>query len=440
MLRELLVACATFLLSTAVTAGIPIQNWKTPLGVDVYLVEANAIPMIDIQIDFMAGSLYDPSGQAGLASMTAAMLDKGSRLNQGVLSEDQIADVWADEGAIFSASASAERASVRIRTLSQVERRQRVIKIAQQMLKEPLFDEKVFQRERERVIASLRESNTKPESILSREFSKALYPNHPRGIDVTEQDLKNIQVKHLKSFYKNYFVRDRVKVTIVGDISREDAQRLVDDLLSQFPQNTTVNRDLPPVKKLAADAMANREKRITHPSQQAHITMGTIAIARNDPDYFPLLVGNYVLGGGGFVSRLVKEVREKRGLAYSVYSYIAPGKEPGPFAAGMQTQVAQIQTALDVMRSTIGDYVSQGPTDEELAAAKSNLINGFPLRIDSNRKLLDNVASIAWLGLPLDTLDRWTQEVAKVNGEQIRDALKKHIQMNTMVTVVVGGP
>jgi zinc protease len=168
--------------------------------------------------------------------------------------------------------------------------------------------------------------------------------------------------------------------------------------------------------------------------------MGTIAITRNDPDYFPLLVGNYVLGGGGFVSRLVKEVREKRGLAYSVYSYIAPGKEPGPFAAGMQTQVGQIQTALDVMCTTIGDYVNQGPTDEELTAAKANLINGFPLRIDSNRKLLDNVASIAWLGLPLDTLDRWTQEVANVNADQIRQALKKHIQMNTIVTVVVGGP
>jgi zinc protease len=368
------------------------------------------------------------------------MLDKGSRLSQSVLSEDQIADVWADEGAVFGASASAERASIRIRTLSQADRRQRVIKIAQQMLKEPLFDEKIFQRERERVIASLRESNTKPESILSKEFSKALYPNHPRGIDVTEQDLKNIQVKHLKSFYRNYFVQDQVKVTIVGDISRQDAQQLVDDLLSQFPRNTTVNRDLPPVKKLPVDTMANREKRIAHPSQQAHITMGTIAITRNDPDYFPLLVGNYVLGGGGFVSRLVKEVREKRGLAYSVYSYIAPGKEPGPFAAGMQTQIGQIQTALDVMRTTIGDYVNQGPTDEELAAAKANLINGFPLRIDSNRKLLDNVASIAWLGLPLDTLDRWTQEVANVNADQIRQALKKHIQMNTMVTVVVGGP
>jgi len=156
MLRQWLVAGVTFLLSTAVTAGIPIQNWKTPLGIDVYLVEAKSIPMIDIQIDFMAGSLYDPPGQAGLASMTASMLDKGSRLSQSVLSEDQIADVWADEGAVFGASASAERASIRIRTLSQADRRQRVLKIAQQMLKEPLFDEKIFQRERERVIASLR--------------------------------------------------------------------------------------------------------------------------------------------------------------------------------------------------------------------------------------------------------------------------------------------
>jgi zinc protease len=153
-----------------------------------------------------------------------------------------------------------------------------------------------------------------------------------------------------------------------------------------------------------------------------------------------MLVGNYILGGGGFVSRLVKEVREKRGLAYSVYSYVAPGKQIGPYVAGMQTQKAQADLAVDVIKKTIGDFIANGPTDEELQAAKNNLVNGFPLRIDSNRKILDNVSSIAWNDLPLDTLDQWTNELRKVTKEQVIAAFKKNLDVNQMVTVVVGAP
>jgi len=136
---------------------------------------------------------------------------------------------------------------------------------------------------------------------------------------------------------------------------------------------------------------------------------------------------------------LMKEVREKRGLSYSVYSYVAAGKQIGPFAAGLQTQKKQADMALEVMRQTIADYVNNGPTVEELEAAKQNLINGFPLRIDSNKKILDNVANIAWVGLPLDTLDTWTDQVRQVTVEQIKQAFSKHIDMQAMVTVIVGG-
>ncbi len=168
--------------------------------------------------------------------------------------------------------------------------------------------------------------------------------------------------------------------------------------------------------------------------------MGMPAIGRKDPDYFPMLVGNYILGGGGFVSRLVKEVREKRGLAYSVYSYVSPGRQIGPFVAGMQTQKSQADMAVDVMKKTIGDFIEHGPSDEELQAAKNNLINGFPLRIDSNRKILDNVASIAWNDLPLDTLDQWTTQLKAVTKEQVITAFKKNLDVNQIVTVVVGAP
>ena len=210
--------------------------------------------------------------------------------------------------------------------------------------------------------------------------------------------------------------------------------------MASIPKEVKEQQQVPDVLRFDKSKASNLVIKIPHDAQQAHISMGMPAIARKDPDYFPMLVGNYILGGGGFVSRLVKEVREKRGLAYSVFSYVAPGKQIGPYVAGMQTQKAQAELAVDVMKKTIGDFISNGPTDEELQAAKNNLVNGFPLRIDSNRKILDNVSSIAWNDLPLDTLDQWTTELRKVTKEQVMAAFKKNLDVNQMVTVVVGAP
>jgi len=164
-------------------------------------------------------------------------------------------------------------------------------------------------------------------------------------------------------------------------------------------------------------------------------------LTRSDPDYFPLYVGNYVLGGGGFVSRLYDEVREKRGLAYSVYSYFMPMRQPGPFLVGLQTSKDQTGEALELVRSTIRRFVAEGPTAEELAEAKSNLVGGFALRIDSNAKILGQLALIGHEGLPLDWLDVWIERVEAVTLEEVRDAFRRRIDPERLSTVVVGaGP
>jgi zinc protease len=181
------------------------------------------------------------------------------------------------------------------------------------------------------------------------------------------------------------------------------------------------------------------EQRIAFDSAQAHVLVGQPGFKRNDPDYFALTVGNYILGGGGFVSRLTNEVREKRGLSYSVYSYFAPSLHAGAFTLGLQTRPDQADQALQVSRDVLARFVAEGPTEAELQAAKSNLIGGFALRIDSNRKLLDNVANIAWNNLALDYLDTWTQEVDKLTVADIRAAFQRKLQPQTMATVVLGG-
>ncbi|MEQ1660189.1 MAG: insulinase family protein, partial [Hylemonella sp.] len=195
---------------------------------------------------------------------------------------------------------------------------------------------------------------------------------------------------------------------------------------------------LPPVAEVQPLSAAV-EKHIPFDSAQAHVLIGQPGFKRDDPDFFTLTVGNYILGGGGFVSRLTEEVREKRGLSYSVYSYFAPGLHAGAFTIGLQTRPDQAAQAVQVAREVLRRFVADGPTQAELKAAKDNLVGGFALRIDNNRKLLDNVANIAAHGLPLDYLDTWTQQVAKVTVADIRAAFARKLQPDRMVTVVVGG-
>jgi zinc protease len=204
------------------------------------------------------------------------------------------------------------------------------------------------------------------------------------------------------------------------------------------PQSGSPVAKLLEFERSPVEPLSQREVAIPFDSQQAHIAMGMTAVTRNNPDFFPLLVGNYILGGGGFVSRLMSEVREKRGLAYSVSSYFAPGKDAGIFQAGLQTKSDQATLALEVMSSSIAQFIADGPTQAELDAAKANLINGYPLRIDNNRKLLDNVSSIAWNNLPLDTMEIWTKQVEAVSLEQVKIAFQKHLAMDRMKIVVLG--
>jgi zinc protease len=180
------------------------------------------------------------------------------------------------------------------------------------------------------------------------------------------------------------------------------------------------------------------ERRIPFDAAQAQVQIGQPGFVRSDPDFFPLIVGNHILGGGGFTSRLTNEVREKRGLSYSVYSFFAPSLHAGAFQIGLTTRPDQADQAIGVARDVLRRFVREGPTETELQGAKDNFVNGFSLRIDSNRKLLDNVASIAWNGLPLDYLDDWTEQVQRVSLADIQRAFNRVLQPSRMVTVVVG--
>ena len=425
------------LLSSA-HAILPIEKLDSFRGAQAFLVQTKALPMVDIEISIDAGDRYDPAVKSGLATVVGQLMNYGATSNTGLLSEAQIADEIADLGANLNVSVGGERAVMRIRTLSRKDLRDRAVQLASAMLSAPTYDAKILVREKQRMTTALLESDTKPESVLDRRFRKAVYGNYPLANSPSVQSITNINATDLQQFHKQFYRGDRMIVSIVGDVSKAEAAEIVQSLLQKVPQSGSPIEKLPEFNRSPIEPLSQRKINIPFDSQQAHIAMGMTAVTRSNPDYFPLLVGNYILGGGGGVSRLMSEVREKRGLAYSVSSYFAPGKDVGIFQAGLQTKNDQATLALEVLSTTITQFIINGPTQTELDAAKANLMNGYPLRIDNNRKLLDNVSSIAWNNLPLDTMDVWTKQVEAVSLDQVKEAFKKYLAMDRMKIVVLG--
>ncbi len=433
---------ATLMLPMA-WAALPIEHWTQPNGVQVYLVQSHSLPMVDVQIDFDAGSRRDPADKAGLASATAATLSRGIRRNGDLpgMEQRELNEAWADLGAVFGASAGNDRMEFFLRTLTDPDLLARVLALAARQIGEPSFQPAAWARERELRIASLRESYTRPAAVAARAFTAAVYGKHPYGRETTEASLTNITDSDMYALYDRYILPCLAKVSVVGAVTRAQTERLVSSLFVHL--DAAHGRKecpvLPPVPEVAPLAQSSAQQSIAFDSAQAHVLIGQPGIRRNDPDFLALTVGNYVLGGGGFVSRLMSQVREKRGLSYSVYSYFAPGLHAGAFTVGLQTRPDQAVQAVALTQEVVAQFVREGPSAQELQAAKNNLIGGFALRFDSNRKLLGNVANIAWNGLALDYLDNWTAQVDRLSAADVKAAFERVLQPQTMVTVVVGG-
>ncbi|WP_416221324.1 M16 family metallopeptidase [Rhodoferax sp.] len=420
-------------------AGIPIQHWTQPQGARVYLVESPAIPMVDVQIDLDAGSRRDPADQPGLANLMATSTSNGVRASHAApaLDENQLSEAWADLGASFGGSASADRMSFALRSLTYPDILDQAVALAARQIGEPAFPEGPWLRDRPKRIASLKEANTRPATLAARAFNRAVYGDHPYGYEPTEASLLRTNVQHMRELHARVLRACAVQVSIVGALNRAQADALVTKLLARLPQAGCAKP--PPVPEVQPLAAAS-DQRIAFASAQAHVLVGQPGFKRNEPDFFALTVGNHILGGGGFTARLTEEVREKRGLTYSVYSFFAPGLHAGAFTVGLQTRPDQAEQALSLVREVLSLFVMQGPSDKELQAAKDNLIGGFALRIDSNKKLLDNVANIAWNRLPLDYLDTWTQQIDKLTAADVRAAMARVLQPDRMATVVLGAP
>lgn len=418
------------LVSINVFAAPEIQHWQTSNGSDVYFVHAPELPMLDVKVVFDAGSARN-GAKPGLAMFVASLLDEGA----DGLNADKISANFESLGANFGSSSATDSSAVSLRTLSDKTLREKALNNFIRVMSKPDFPSNAFGRIKNQALIGLRAKKQSPGSLAGEKFNAALYGDHPYGKPSggTEESVNAITIADVKAFHKQYYVSSNALIAMVGDISRDEAEQIANQLSNALPKGQKPT----PIGEIDVINEAQRVE-LPHPSQQTHILVGAHGVKRGDPDYYTLYLGNHVLGGGGMVSRLFSEIREKRGLSYTAYSYFSPLRLQGAFVAGLQTKQGQTQEALDVLFENINSFIEKGPSEEELSASKKNITGGFPLRLDSNSKILDYIAMIGFYKLPLDYLNTFNDNIESITVEQIKDAFKRRLNPDKFVTVLVG--
>lgn len=427
---RLFITLALILTTLSIQAAPEIEQWTTSNGAKVLYVHAPDLPMVDVRVVFDAGSARD-GDLPGLASMTSGLLIEGA----GEWTAEQISERIESVGAKLSTESLRDMSLVTMRSLTEQNALDTALETLTKVIVEPTFDQSALDRDLAAMKIILRQEKQSPSSIANKAFFKAMYGDHPYGhsSNGNEESLAKITKEVIKQFHQQYFVGKNASLVIVGAVDKDAAITMSEAIIGKLPSGEPA-AELPVVtsKKL------NQRVEIEFPSSQSHLFIGMPVLTRDDPDYFALYVGNHILGGSGLVSELAKEVREKRGLAYSAYSYFSPMRGPGPFMMGLQTKGSQVKEAEEVVRQTLQTFLDNGPDEKSLSDSKKNITGGFPLKISSNKKIIEHLAMLGFYDMPLDYLETYVDRVNAVTAEQIRETFNRRLKVEQFSTIVVG--
>lgn len=422
------------LLITVVTldanASQQIQSWETAQGSKVLFIENNTLPMVDVRIVFDAASSRD-DGLAGVAMLTNGLLAEGAAGKDA----QALAESFESVGAQFDNGSLRDMAYVGVRTLTNEQYLDKAMQTLADVLARPDFPQKAFERELARMKVAVEARGQSPSDIAEEAFFKSVYSDHPYAMPSggTLQSLAQITLQDIKAFYNQYYVASNAIIAIVGDVDRMQAEEIVKLVIADLPAGKKPE-PIPAVPELDQA----KTVKIDFPSKQSHIYVGLPGMKRNDEDFFKLYVANHPFGGSGFASRLVDVIREENGLAYSVSSLFSPMREKGPFIINLQTRADQTDQALSLLNAELEKYVANGPDKDELEASINNITGSYPLSLDSNSKLLGFLAMIAFYDLPEDYLDTYVENIRKVDRDSIKQVLNSRIDIDNLVTVIVG--
>lgn len=426
-----LLTALVLLLAAADARAVEVQRVVSPGGVEAWLVEDHTNPIIALDLAFRGGAALDPDGKAGLAHMAASTIDEGagpldSQAFQGEL--DNLSISLKFEAGLDSFNGS-------MKTLT--ENRARAFELLRLALTEPRFDEEPVERIRSQIVASLSRQSEDPDYIAGRVLQRLVYGEHPyaRSARGTETSIARITAQDLRTFVQQRFGRDRLFIGVVGDITPQALGRTLDETFLVLPEKAAPF-------EIAQAPMQNEGETvvIAKPIPQSVVSLGQLGIARDDPDYYAAYVVNYILGGGGFSSRLVEEVREKRGLAYSVYSYLASYDHGALVYGGTATQNARVGESLDLIRQEWRRMAEEGPSAEELNDAKLYLTGSFPLRFSSSDNISSMLVGMQLENLGIDYLDERNSYIEAVTLEQAKRVAAELYRPDALTVVVVGTP
>lgn len=426
----LFIALLIGLLPTAALAVLPIQHWTLDNGARVYFVQNEALPIVDVRMVFDAGGARD-HGLPGLARLTNGLLDQG---NAG-LEVNEIARRLETVGARLSGGSERDMAWLQLRSLAEPETLEEAVATMALIASRPDFPEPALERLRARMLVALRAVKQDPGELGDRALYAAIYQDHPYGTPPsgTEESLPKISRDEVIAFYQRYYTAPNSVIAIAGAIDRAKAEEIAQRLTANLPKGKAAP-PLPPVAPLDKGP----EVVIPFPSSQTHILLGQPAIGRDSPDIYAFTVGNHILGGGGLVSLLTEAMREQRGLSYSTSSYFIPSARPGPFVMNTQVRSESADEAIGVLREVFSRILKQGPTEDELEAAKLNITGSFPLSLDSNGDIVGYLASIGFYRLPLDYLEDYVENIEQVSTKDVKRAFQQHLNPDTLAKVLVG--
>ncbi len=426
------VAVLSLLLWTAHPAGaMQIQKVVSKKGIQAWLVEDHSRPILSLQFAFAGGTVQDPEGKPGVATFVSGMLDEGA----GDLDSEAFQNRLEDLAAKMNVSASYDHISVSFQTLTQ--NRDESLKLLRMALTAPHFKPEDAERIREQLIANLRVEEKDPDKVASLEWFKLAFGPHPYGRPTsgTLESVAAITPDDLHEYVKRIFARDNLKVAVVGDIDPAALSAALDNLFGDLPAKS---KQTPLQDFTWRNAL--KQHIVSMPNPQSVVQFGFQGLLRKDPDFIPAYILNYVVGGGGFSSKLMQEVREKRGLAYSVYTYLYPLDHVGIFAGGVATENKSVGQSLDLIKAEFDRASKEGLTEQELRTAKDYLIGSFALRFDTSSKIAAQLLAIQLDDLGIDYIDRRNGEIEAVTVADIQRVAKRLLEPKNLIVTVVGEP
>lgn len=411
--------------------SMKIQDVKSPGGIPAWLVEEHSVPLLALRFVFDGGNSQDPAGREGLANFLTAMMDEGA----GDLNAAQFQERMEELAVRMSFEDGRDALYGNFETLTV--NRGPALEMLKLAINKPRFDADAVERIRKQLLANLAYAAKNPQQVAGNTWTETAFAGHPYGRPAagTPESVAKIVGTDLEAFRKRTFARDTLRVVAVGDIDAATLGALLDQVFGGLPAKA----ELVPVA--AAVPKSNEKLKIVDMDvPQSVVQFGMNGLARKDPDFMAAFVMNHILGGGGFSSRLTEQVREKRGLAYSVYSYLQPYRHAALFAGGVATKNESVKESIEVIRAELSRMAKEGPTEAELTGAKSNLTGSFALRFDTNAKIASQLLWMLHEDMGLDYARKRNALVDAVTMDDVKRAAARILKDDDLLVTVVGRP